>query len=122
MWTYVRFLNLAKETIQKGASIYPRACPSFIGGGQRQGQEWLCFFYCTFVSVIDDLQGGIRYHSDVDLDEVRALAMWMSWKAAVVNIPFGGAKGGVQCDPKNMSLREKFREYLVQVLFPLSFL
>jgi len=51
-------------------------------------------------------KGGIRYHPDTDLDEVRALAMWMTWKAAVVNIPFGGAKGGVQCNPKEMSLRE----------------
>lgn len=51
-------------------------------------------------------KGGIRYHPDVNLDEVRALAMWMTWKAAVVNIPFGGAKGGVQCNPKEMSQRE----------------
>ncbi len=51
-------------------------------------------------------KGGIRYHPDVDLDEVRALAMWMTWKSAVVNIPFGGAKGGVQCNPKEMSLHE----------------
>ena len=51
-------------------------------------------------------KGGLRYHPDVDLDEVRALAMWMTWKSAVVNIPFGGAKGGVQCNPKEMSLSE----------------
>lgn len=51
-------------------------------------------------------KGGIRYHPDVDLDEVKALAMWMTWKSAVVNIPYGGAKGAVQCNPKNMSLRE----------------
>jgi glutamate dehydrogenase (NAD(P)+) len=51
-------------------------------------------------------KGGIRYHPDVDLEEMRALAMWMTWKSAVVNIPFGGAKGGVQCNPKEMSLHE----------------
>src|ERR1700730_4869608 len=51
-------------------------------------------------------KGGIRFHPDVSLDAVKALAMWMTWKCALVNIPFGGAKGGVICDPKSMSNRE----------------
>jgi len=51
-------------------------------------------------------KGGIRFHPDVTLEEVKALAMWMTWKCALVNIPFGGGKGGVICDPKSMSEME----------------
>ncbi len=51
-------------------------------------------------------KGGIRYHPTVSLDSIKAMAMWMTWKCAVVKIPYGGAKGGVICDPREMSLRE----------------
>jgi glutamate dehydrogenase (NAD(P)+) len=51
-------------------------------------------------------KGGLRYHPATDLDDVRALAMWMTWKCALVDVPFGGAKGGVTCDPSAMSAKE----------------
>ena len=51
-------------------------------------------------------KGGLRYHPQTDLDDVRALAMWMTWKCALVDVPFGGAKGGVTCDPQAMSGKE----------------
>src|SRR5436305_2025218 len=64
-------------------------------------------------------KGGIRYSPEVSLDEVRSLAMWMTWKCAVVNIPFGGAKGGIICDPREMSpveLERLTRRYTAELL------
>ncbi|HUP62734.1 MAG TPA: Glu/Leu/Phe/Val dehydrogenase [Thermoanaerobaculia bacterium] len=63
-------------------------------------------------------KGGIRYHPDVNADEVRALASWMTWKCAVADIPFGGAKGGIICDPKKLSrndLRRITRRFVVEL-------
>ncbi|MEQ1907909.1 MAG: Glu/Leu/Phe/Val dehydrogenase [Vicinamibacterales bacterium] len=64
-------------------------------------------------------KGGIRYHPDVSLDEVTALAAWMTWKCAVAHIPFGGGKGGVTCDPARMSKRELealTRRYIAEII------
>ncbi|MGD0909627.1 MAG: Glu/Leu/Phe/Val dehydrogenase [Candidatus Acidiferrales bacterium] len=64
-------------------------------------------------------KGGLRYHPNVTLDEVKALAAWMTWKTATVNLPYGGAKGGVICDPKRMSkgeLERMTRRYAAEIL------
>jgi glutamate dehydrogenase (NAD(P)+) len=64
-------------------------------------------------------KGGIRYHPDVTLDEIKALAMWMTWKCALMGLPFGGAKGGVICDPKEMSrgeLERMTRRYTSEIV------
>jgi glutamate dehydrogenase (NAD(P)+) len=64
-------------------------------------------------------KGGIRYHPDVSLDEVTALAAWMTWKCAVAQLPFGGGKGGIDCDPSRMSKRELealTRRYVAEII------
>ena len=64
-------------------------------------------------------KGGIRYHPDVTADEVKALAMWMTWKCSLMGLPFGGAKGGVVCDPKQMSrseLERMTRRYTSEII------
>lgn len=69
--------------------------------------------------ILEDLPRGIRYHPDVTLDETKALAVWMTLKAAVANIPYGGAKGAVICNPKVMSqneLERLSRRYASEIL------
>src|SRR5436853_1538021 len=69
-------------------------------------------------------KGGLRFHSSVDLGEVAALAMWMSWKCGIMNLPFGGAKGGIACDPAELTrgelerLTRRFTEELLQIIGP----
>jgi glutamate dehydrogenase (NAD(P)+) len=69
-------------------------------------------------------KGGLRYHPSVDLGEVAALAMWMSWKCGIMNLPFGGGKGGIACDPASMSRNEvehltrRFTEEVLAVIGP----
>src|ERR1700684_2343142 len=69
-------------------------------------------------------KGGLRYHPNVDLGEVAALAMWMSWKCGIMNLPFGGAKGGISVDPAHLSrgeterLTRRFTEEVLNVIGP----
>ena len=57
-------------------------------------------------NALGPFKGGLRFHPSVDIDEVRALATWMTWKTALAGVPFGGAKGGIQIDPANYSMEE----------------
>src|SRR5437588_11099063 len=69
-------------------------------------------------------KGGLRYYPSVDLGEVAALAMWMSWKCGIMNLPFGGAKGGIACDPSAMSIGElermtrRYTEEMLPIIGP----
>ncbi|MEQ8762330.1 MAG: Glu/Leu/Phe/Val dehydrogenase, partial [Planctomycetota bacterium] len=90
----------------------------------RGGIEVFTGFRVQHSMGLGPTKGGIRYHPGVTLDEVRALAMWMTWKCSVMGLPYGGAKGGVICNPKEMSLHEvesltrRFASELVAVIGP----
>jgi glutamate dehydrogenase (NAD(P)+) len=79
------------------------SCPVQMDNGSI---EVFTGFRVQYNITLGPAKGGIRYHPDVTLDEVTALAAWMTWKCAVAHIPFGGGKGGVVCDPTKMSQRE----------------
>src|SRR2546427_637588 len=78
--------------------------------------------FCTSVppnAARGTAKGGLRYHPNLTLDEVKALAAWMTWKTATVHLPYGGAKGGVICDPKRMSkgeLERMTRRYATEIM------
>ncbi|HLF15914.1 MAG TPA: Glu/Leu/Phe/Val dehydrogenase [Candidatus Thermoplasmatota archaeon] len=72
----------------------------------RGGTKTFTGFRCQYNDARGPTKGGIRYHPDETADTVKALAAWMTWKCAVADIPYGGGKGGVICDPKKMSARE----------------
>ena len=92
------------------------SCPVQMDNGEI---EVFCGFRVQYNITLGPAKGGIRYHPGVSLDEVTALAAWMTWKCAVAHIPFGGGKGGVICDPTRMSRRELealTRRYIAEII------
>jgi glutamate dehydrogenase (NAD(P)+) len=92
------------------------SCPVQMDNGEI---EVFTGFRVQYNITLGPAKGGIRYHPDVTLDEVTALAAWMTWKCAVAHIPFGGGKGGIICDPGNMSKRELealTRRYVAEIV------
>jgi len=92
------------------------ACPVLMDNGEI---EVFTGYRVQYNITLGPAKGGIRYHPDVSLDEVTALAAWMTWKCAVAHIPFGGGKGGVVCDPTRMSRRELealTRRYVAEII------
>jgi glutamate dehydrogenase (NAD(P)+) len=92
------------------------SCPVIMDNGQL---EVFTGYRVQYNITLGPAKGGIRYHPDVTLDEVTALAAWMTWKCAVAGVPFGGGKGGVICDPSKMSPRELealTRRYIAEII------
>ena len=92
------------------------SCPVLMDNGEI---EVFTGYRVQYNITLGPAKGGIRYHPDVSLDEVTALAAWMTWKCAVAHIPFGGGKGGIVCDPTRMSKRELealTRRYVAEII------
>ena len=92
------------------------SCPVLMDNGEI---EVFTGYRVQYNITLGPAKGGIRYHPDVSLDEVTALAAWMTWKCAVAHIPFGGGKGGIVCDPTRMSKRELealTRRYIAEIV------
>ena len=92
------------------------SCPVLMDNGEI---EVFTGYRVQYNVTLGPAKGGIRYHPEVSLDEVTALAAWMTWKCAVAHIPFGGGKGGIVCDPTRMSPRELealTRRYVAEII------
>jgi glutamate dehydrogenase (NAD(P)+) len=92
------------------------SCPVLMDNGEI---EVFTGYRVQYNITLGPAKGGIRYHPEVSLDEVTALAAWMTWKCAVAHIPFGGGKGGIVCDPTRMSKRELealTRRYVAEII------
>jgi glutamate dehydrogenase (NAD(P)+) len=92
------------------------SCPVLMDNGEI---EVFRGYRVQYNITLGPAKGGIRYHPDVSLDEVTALAAWMTWKCAVAHVPFGGGKGGIVCDPTRMSPRELealTRRYVAEII------
>ena len=91
-----------------------------MSGAEDNGEiEVFTGYRVQYNTALGPAKGGIRYHPGVTLDEVTALAAWMTWKCAVAHIPFGGGKGGIVCDPTRMSPRELealTRRYVAEII------
>ena len=91
------------EYLRSSSRIHITSVPVVRDNGQIEVFEG---YRVIHNEVLGPSKGGIRFAPDVHLDEVKALAAWMTWKCAVVGVPFGGAKGGIRCDPSTMSAGE----------------
>src|SRR3990170_7103806 len=99
----VKISDDAKKVLRKPKEIIEVSIPVRMDSGDL---EVFTGFRVHYNDYRGPCKGGIRYHPDVSLDEVKALSLWMTFKCAVVNIPFGGSKGGVVVNPKELSNQE----------------
>ena len=125
--------HIAEQQFDRAVAYLPRLAPGLVDFLKRPDRTVIVDFpiemadgairnftgYRVLHSIVRGPgKGGIRYHPDVNVDEVRALSSWMTWKCAVIDVPFGGAKGGVACNPKELTeteLRKITRRYISEL-------
>ncbi|HLD97044.1 MAG TPA: Glu/Leu/Phe/Val dehydrogenase dimerization domain-containing protein, partial [Candidatus Nanoarchaeia archaeon] len=104
--TAASLLNIEKKILEKLSEPKRELIDSVTVRMDDGSKQSFNAFRVQHNDALGPFKGGIRFSPEVSLDEVRALSMWMTWKSALVGIPFGGAKGGVTCTPKKFSEAE----------------